>query len=62
MTVSKDPLYDNAPAWTKEQYELMQEHAHLLGYYLITPFRKGLKNIKVGVINEALASPPKERT
>lgn len=48
--MSNDPLYDKAPAWTKEQYELMQQHAIELGYYLITPYRKGLKNIKVGVI------------
>ena len=48
--MSADPLYDKAPAWTKEQYELMQEHAHELGYHLITPYRKGLKNIRVGVI------------
>ena len=50
--MSKDPLYDKAQPWTKEQYDLMQEHAHELGYHLITPFRKGLKNIRVGVITK----------
>jgi hypothetical protein len=41
---------EQEPAWTREQYDLMQEHAHELGYHLITPYRKGLKNIRVGVI------------
>lgn len=48
--MSKDKLLDEAKPWTKEQYDSMQEHAHKLGYHLITPFRKGLKNIRVGVI------------
>jgi hypothetical protein len=39
-------------AWTKEQYDLMQEHAHEMGYHLITPYRKNLVNIKVGVIRK----------
>ena len=48
--MSSDPLYDKSPAWTREQYDLMQQHAIELGYYLLTPYRKGLKNIRVGVI------------
>lgn len=50
--MSSDPIYDKSEAWTREQYDLMQEHAHELGYHLITPFRKGIKNIRVGVIVE----------
>lgn len=37
-------------AWTKEQYDVMQVKAHELGYHLTTPYRKGLKNVRVGVI------------
>lgn len=39
-------------SWTKEQYEAMQKKAHELGMHLITPYRKNLKNIKVGVIKQ----------
>lgn len=37
-------------AWTKEQYDAMQKKAHELGMHLMTPYRKNLKNIRVGVI------------
>ena len=43
-------------SWTKEQYDTMQQKAHELGYHLITPYRKNLNNIRIGVIvpkNEA---------
>jgi len=42
--------------WTKAEYDAMQKKAHKLGYHLITPWRKNLKNIRVGVIKNA----PKE--
>jgi hypothetical protein len=54
--MSADPLYDKSKAWTKEQYDLMQVHAHELGYHLLTPYRKGLKNIRVGVITATSSS------
>jgi hypothetical protein len=52
--MSHTPPVDSkgAEPWTKEQYDSMQEHAHSLGYHLITPYRKGLKNIRVGVIKK----------
>jgi hypothetical protein len=40
-------------SWTKEQYNAMQEKAHELGYHLLTPYRKNLKNIRVGVIKDS---------
>lgn len=46
--------------WTKEQYDFMQERAHELGYHLITPYRKGLKNIRVGVV-KTKSSPTEVR-
>lgn len=47
-------------SWTKEQYDAMQKKAHELGYHLITPYRKNLKNIKVGVIVKPTQSKEKE--
>ena len=40
-------------SWTKEQYKAMQIRAQQLGFVLITPYRKNLKNIRVGVIGKA---------
>lgn len=46
-----NPSKQDSMGWTKEEYDAMQNKAHELGMHLITPYRKNLKNIRVGVIS-----------
>lgn len=44
------PVAEEHKPWTKKQYDSMQKAAHERGMHLITTYRKGLKNIKVGFL------------